>query len=117
MKKGLLFILLSAFTFSAYAQHIELKGGSVPVPGEPTEPRSIEFEVTASIYGQVVTVSYSELVASQIVVKSSANQIVFDQTYASAYSVQADLTSLPIGSYTIYVYVMDDWWYGDFVIE
>ena len=46
MKKGLLLVLLSAFTFSANAQHIELKGGSIPEPGEPTNPRSIEFEVT-----------------------------------------------------------------------
>lgn len=119
MKKGLLFLLASAFCLvvNAVTPIIVVRTGGVPEPGEPTNPRSIECEVTASIDGQVVTVSYSELVASQIVVKSSANQIVFDQTYASAYSVQANLTSLPVGSYTIYVYVMDDWWYGDFVIE
>lgn len=117
MKKGLLLVLLSVFTFSMYAQNIELKSGSVPEPGEPTEPRSIEIEVLASIDDQVVTVSYSELVASQIVVKDNVNQTVFDQTYALAYSVQANLMSLPVGNYTIFIYIMDDWWYGQFEIE
>ena len=109
--------MLPVFTVSMYAQNIELKGGNIPEPGEPTEPRSIEIEVLASIDDQVVTVSYSELVASQIVVKDNVNQTVFDQTYALAYSVQANLMSLPVGNYTIFIYIMDDWWYGQFEIE
>jgi hypothetical protein len=77
------------------------------------EPRSIT-EVTASIDEQVITVSFSELTASQIVVRDSANLTVFDQTYASAYSVQADLSSLTLGHYTIYIYAYGEWWYGFF---
>ena len=77
------------------------------------EPRSIT-EVTASIDAQVITVSFSELTASQIVVRDSANLTVFDQTYASAYSAQADLTSLTLGHYTIYIYAYGEWWYGFF---
>jgi hypothetical protein len=77
------------------------------------EPRSIT-EVTASIDEQVITVSFSELTASQIVVRDSANLTVFDQTYASAYSVQADLSSLTLGHYTIYIYAYGEWWYGQF---
>jgi hypothetical protein len=77
------------------------------------EPRSIT-EVTASIDEQVITVSFSELTASQIVVRDSANLTVFDQTYASAYSVQADLSSSTLGHYTIYIYAYGEWWYGFF---
>lgn len=117
MKKTIILI------FSVLLGQFAMAENNIPLvrnhPGlDPDEqPRSIEFELTASIDGQVVTVSYTDLVASQIVVRNSANQIVFDQTYALAYSVQANLTSLPVGSYTIYVYVMDDWWYGQFEIE
>ena len=117
MKKGLLFILLSAFTFSAYAQHIELKGGSIPEPGEPTNPRSIEIPVTASIDGQVVTVSFSELTESQIVVTDSAELTVYNQIYAPACSVQVNLNSLPSGSYTLHIYAFGVWWYGLFTLQ
>lgn len=79
------------------------------------DPRSIT-EVTASIDGQVVTVLFSELTASQIVVTNSTNQTVFDQTYMPAYSVQANLSNLSSGSYTLCIYVFGSWWYGNFVI-
>ena len=108
--------MLSAFTFSMYAQNIELKSGDVPEPGEPTEPRSIT-EVTASIDGQVLTVLFSELTASQIVVKDSADNTVFNQVYVPAYSVQETLVSLSAGIYTLLIYAMDEWWYGQFEIE
>lgn len=77
------------------------------------EPRSIT-EVTASIDEQVITVSFSELTASQIVVRDSANLTVFDQTYTSAYSAQADISTLPSGSYTLHIYALGYWWYGHF---
>ena len=118
MKKGLLFTIFYLFTISVSAQHsIELRSGSIQPPYEPTDPRSIECEVTASIDGQVITVSFSELTASQIVVRDSANLIVFNQAYSSAYSAQADLTSLVSGYYTLYIYAMGDWWYGVFELE
>ena len=88
-----------------------------PGPGEPTAPRSIENEVTASIDGQVVTVSFSELTTSQIVVTDSADQTVFNQTYSAAYSAQANLSSLPSGNYTIHIYACEAWWYGYFVLQ
>lgn len=110
-------ILATTSLMSFANDEIPLRQGSIFEPGEPTNPRSIECEVMASTDGQVVTASYSELVASQIVVKNTGNQIVFDQTYAPACSVEVNITSLPIGSYTIYIYVMDNWWYGQFEIE
>lgn len=79
------------------------------------EPRSI-IEVTASIDDQVVTVSFSELTASQIVVTDSANQAVYNQTYPAAYSALADLSSLPAGNYTIHIYAYGYWWYGHLVL-
>ena len=87
-----------------------------PEPGEPTTPRSIENLVTASIDGQVVTVSFSELTASQIVVTDSANQAVYNQTYPAAYSALADLSSLPAGNYTLHIYAYGYWWYGHLVL-
>ena len=96
---------------------IPLGQDPVPPPGEPTNPRSIEGEVTASIDDQVVTVSFCELTASQIVVTDSSDLTVFNQTYSAAYSVQANLTTLPSGSYTLHVYALGSWWYGIFIIE
>lgn len=81
------------------------------------EGRTAYTTVTASIDDNVVTVLFSELTTSQIVVKDSANLTVFNQTYAPAYSAQADLTSLVSGYYTLYIYEMGDWWYGHFEIE
>ena len=77
------------------------------------DPRSVT-QVTASIDGQVVTVSFDELTASQIVVTNAANMTVFNQTYVPAYSVQANLSSLPSGSYTLHIYALGSWWYGVF---
>ncbi len=116
MKKGLLLcILLFSVLFSnAAVPVIVIKQGGIPSEGDEDNPRSIECEVTASIDDQVITVSFSELTASQILVRDSANLTVFNQTYASAYSAQADLTSLTLGHYTIYIYAHGKWWYGFF---
>ena len=113
---SLLTILATVSILSFANDEIPLRQVSVPEPGEPTNPRSIECEVTASIDSQVLTVSFSELTASQIVVKDSASLTVFNQTYSSAYSAQADLPSLLPGYYTLYIYAMGDWWYGQFEI-
>lgn len=119
MKKGLLLLLVSMYALfiNAGSPIIIVKNGGVPSEGDQTNPRSIECEVVASIDGQVVTVSFSELTASQIVVKDSANLTVFNQTYVPAYSAQANLTSLVPGYYTLYIYAMGYWWYGHFEIE
>ena len=83
-----------------------------------TGARSVDTStITASIDDQVITVSFSDLTASQIVVKNSANLEVFNQTYIPAYSAQADLTSLAPGCYTLHIYAMGYWWYGHFEIE
>lgn len=83
-----------------------------------TGARSVDTStITASIDDQVITVSFSDLTASQIVVRDSANLTVFNQTFASAFSAQADLTSLTNGIYTLYIYAMGYWWYGQFEIE
>jgi len=86
-------------------------------PGNPTNPRSIVSEITASIDGQVVTVSFSDLTTSQIVVTDPVNQTVFNQTYSAAYGALADLSSLSAGNYTIHIYAYGSWWIGTFSIE
>ena len=83
----------------------------------PLHPRSIECEVAASIDDKVVTVSFSELTASQIVVTDSADLTVFNQTYTPAYSAQADLSLLPSGNYTLYIYVQGYGLYGSFLLQ
>ena len=88
-----------------------------PLIDPEDDDRSIECNVTASIDGQVLTVQFSELTASQIVVKDSADNTVFDQAYVPAYSVQETLTSLSAGNYTLYIYALGYWWYGQFEIE
>lgn len=113
---SLLSILATISLLSFANDEIILNQGSTPDPGEPTNPRSIESEIAASIDGQVVTVSFSELTASQIVVTDSADQTVFNQTYTPAYSVQANLSILPSGSYTLHIYALGSWWFGQFVL-
>lgn len=88
-----------------------------PLIDPEDDPRSIVSEVTATIDDQVVTVSFSELTASQIVVTDSADQTVFNQTYPAAYSALADLTSLAAGSYIIHIYAYGSWWYGYLVLQ
>ena len=117
MKKVLLLLsLLLTGQFALADNNIHLVPNDPPLDPEE-EPRSIVSEVTASIDDQVVTVSFSELTASQIVVTDSSDLTVFNQTYSAAYSVQANLTALPSGSYTLHVYALDSWWYGIFIIE
>ena len=119
MKKGLLLLLFGMYALFANAVSpvIVVRGNGTPSEGDQPDPRSIECEVTASIDSQVLTVLFSELTASQIVVKDSADLTVFNQTYASAYSAQANLTSLSSGIYTLFIYAMGYWWYGQFEIE
>lgn len=117
MKKTFVFFCLFIFSQLLLAENnIHLvKNGPLIDPHD--DGRSIENAVTASIDGQVVTVSFSELAASQIVVTDSAELTVYDQTYAPAYSAQANLFSLPSGSYTLHIYAFGMWWYGDFTLQ
>ncbi len=119
MKKVLFFVFMLIIGNIALqaGDNIHLVQNDPPVIDPEDAPRSIECEVTASIDGQVITVSFSELTASQIVVKDSASLTVFNQTYSTAYSAQADLTSLVSGYYTLYIYAMGEWWYGVFELE
>lgn len=117
MRKKNIFLLILAvvFTLPAFA--------STPVslkqkPGPNTGSRS-ESAVTASIDEQVLTVSFTDVTASSIVVYDATDPdtVLFSQNYSPAYSAQADLTSLPSGEYVVEIYAFDEWWIGDFVIE
>lgn len=119
MKKVLFFVFMLIIGNIALqaGDNIHLVQNDPPVIDPEDAPRSIECEVSASIDAQVITVSFSDLTASQIVVRDSANLTVFNQTFASAFSAQADLTSLTNGIYALYIYAMGYWWYGQFEIE
>ncbi|MBO6077394.1 MAG: DUF3244 domain-containing protein [Bacteroidaceae bacterium] len=116
MKKVFLFLFtLIVGQCVAYAENnIHLVQHAPPVIDPDDEPRSIVIEVTASIDDQVITVSFGEMTASQIVVTNSSDLQVFNQTYSPAFSVQANLSTLPSGSYTIHIYASGCWWYGYF---
>lgn len=116
MRKVLLLIALFVGQFALAAKNnIHLVPHDPPL--DPDEDaRSIINEVTAFLYDQVLIISFSNLTTSQVIVFNSLDQISYNQTYPSAYSVQADLSSLPSGCYTLYVFAYDVWWYGFFVL-
>ncbi len=115
-KKNIILLILAAvFTLHLFA--------NTPVPlrkqsGHQTGSRTEEV-VTASINQQVLTVSFSDVTASSIVVyeESDPDNVLFSQTYTPAYSVQANLTTLPAGDYVVEIYAFNEWWIGEFEME
>lgn len=114
MKKTILFLLTVLIGQFVVAENNIPLVGDYPGLDPEDEPRSSIVNVTASIESQVVTVSFNDLTTSQIVVTDSSNQTVYNQMYSASYSVQADLTSLPTGNYTLHIYAYGEWWYGYF---
>lgn len=117
MRKKNIFLLILAvvFTLPLFASTpISLKKQSGHQTGSRTEQ-----VVSASIDEQVLTVSFTDVTASSIVVYDATDPdtVLFSQNYAPAYSAQADLTSLPAGEYVVEIYAFDEWWIGDFEIE
>ena len=115
MRKTLLFLAVLIGQFVTAKDNIDLVMDSPGLDPED-DPRSVT-QVMASIDGQVVTVSFSELTESQIVVTDSAELTVYNQIYAPACSVQVNLNSLPSGSYTLHIYAFGVWWYGLFTLQ
>lgn len=111
-------VLMMVLSLSVNANDdIPLSEGGVPFPGGGNNPRSV-YEVSASVSNHIVTVSFESLIDSRVVVTESQTGItLFDQSYDPAYSVLANLTSLPAGNYTLYIYAYGIWWYGTFEIE
>lgn len=108
--------LAAIITFPLFAADHEITVRKKP--GPIVGPRG-EGIVTASINAQVLTVSFSDVTSSSIVVYDATDPdtVLFSQNYAPAYSAQADLTSLPAGEYVVEIYAFDEWWTGDFEIE
>lgn len=115
MRKKNIFLLILAvvFTLPLFASTpISLKKQSGHQTGSRTEQ-----VVSASIDEHVLTVSFTDVTASSIVVYDATDTVVFSQTYAPAYSVQANLTTLPAGDYVVEIYAFNVWWIGEFEIE
>ena len=94
-----------------------IKGDPNPDP-IPPEDRSVTATVTASLESQVLTIQFGELTSSQVVITDGlTNSTVWSNSYNPSYSVQANLTSLAAGSYTLYLYAYGVWWHGTFAIE
>ena len=82
------------------------------------EDRSATATVTASLECQVLTIQFSELTSSQVIITDGlTNSTVWSDSYNPSYSVQANLASLPAGSYTLHIYAYGIWWHGTFAIE
>lgn len=116
-KRTFLSLLLTAVLSSPlYAAEHEI---SLRVKEGPYTGSRSESAVTATIEDQVLTALFADMTASSIVVYEETNPetILFSQNYVSAYSAQADLTSLPSGDYVVEIFAFDEWWIGDFVIE
>ena len=115
--------LFTAFTFivclslSVSAIDVDLEVED-PNPNPFPEGRSVSAIVTASIESQVLTIQFSEVTSSQVVISNSlTNTTVWSDCYNPAYSVQANLLSLPSGSYTLHIYTYGYGWHGTFAIE
>lgn len=114
-KNIILLILAVVFTLPVFAHsQISLRKQSGHQTGSRTEQ-----VVSASIDEQVLTVSFTDVTASSIVVYDATDPdtVLFSQNYAPAYSAQADLTSLPAGDYVVEIYAFGYWWIGYFEIE
>lgn len=108
--------LMLCMSLCASAIDVDLEKGEPglnPFPGGRSETEN----VTASIDANVLTVLFSDLTSSQIIVTDSTNQTVFYQNYAQSYSAQANLSLLPDGNYTLHIYAFGWWWCGYFEIE
>ena len=115
-KRNYLLLLMAAiFSFPVFGAENEIQ---IRKKGTHTGSRTEEV-VSASINQQILTVSFSDVTASNIVVyeESDPETVVFSQNYTPAYSVQAYLTSLPTGDYLVEIYAFDEWWIGEFEIE
>lgn len=115
-KKNILLLLLAVIvTLPVFGSKNEIQ---VRKKGTHTGSRT-EVIVNASIEDQMLTVSFSDVTASSIVVYDATDPdtVLFSQNYAPAYSAQANLTSLPAGEYVVEIYAFDEWWIGDFEIE
>lgn len=114
-KNIILLILAVVFTLPVFAHsQISLRKQSGHQTGSRTEQ-----VVSASIDEQVLTVSFTDVTASSIVVYDATDPdtVLFSQNYTPAYSAQADLTSLPAGDYVVEIYAFGYWWIGYFEIE
>jgi|LSQX01.1.fsa_nt_gb hypothetical protein len=75
--------------------------------------------VYASIDEQVITVSFSDVVSSSIVVydTTESENLLYSRTFEPDSRVQADLTTLDTGEYIIEIYAYGYWWIGYFEID
>lgn len=116
MSKRVFLSLLTALLFSLplFGEEHEIQ---LRKKGTYTGSRS-ESTVNASIEEQMLTVLYSDVTASSLVVYEATNPdaMLFNQNYAPAYSAQANLSYLPSGDYVVEIYAFDEWWIGSFII-
>lgn len=112
----LLFSLMAGVVCFAN-DHIELVQ-NVPEDEQDIQPPRTGDLLFAEIdNNNVISILFSDNTESKIVVSDSANMTVFEQIYAASYSIQANLSALSSGSYTLHVYALGSWWYGYFEIE
>jgi hypothetical protein len=109
-------VLLMMFTSVSFsADKSDNWKDSEPIPGgDDGKSRSVVADIVVHVEADLLSVDIPIQTTSRIVIENAEECVVFDQTYPASSSVQVDLSTLPSGSYYLYIYAYDCWCVGEF---
>ena len=85
------------------------------------KPRSFVFVPNVTLDENVLTFDFSTTTASQVIIMSEDNghQVAYANNFVPSTQVVVNLgiEGIPEGSYTLWLYAFDKWWWGEFEIE
>ena len=113
MKKVFMFVVMLCCALSGFAEEtpIELKEKG----GKPNERTGIQLP-TASIDGQVLTISFVENCSFEVSVLDASGVVVYTGAY-SAQGASITLPNLPVGDYELEIEDTAHIYSGEFEIE
>ena len=113
MKKIIMFVVMLVCTLLGFAEEkpIELKENG----GKPNERTGIQLP-TASIDGQVLTISFVANCDFEVAVVNASGVVVYTGVY-SAQGAVITLPNLPVGEYKLEIEETAHLYSGDFEIE
>ena len=76
--------------------------------------RSLDIPLSYNLVNDILQIQMCYPTNCSMIIVDSYGSVVFDQTYPASTSVQVDLSTLPSGSYYLYIYAYDCWWLGEF---
>jgi len=114
---GFLFLLIG----NVCAQEIPIILEDPDGPIGTDNPRSgTLLEPFATLNNKVLTLQFPVSTVSQVIISDqNTNAILYSESFASTTQVVVDLEDEGIGegSYTLWLFAFDKWWWGEFVIE